>query len=211
VKLSLWPCAWATAIFATTAIAIFSGLARATDLHVLDAMRVRGESGQVVGASFLTNTILSLNALAAPPVMGFLSVLAALGLALCREWRRAILVIVGPVGALAIAQALKHGFARSRPPNVYWMVEAHGASFPSVHTIVATATVLTLALTVLDRRSLRVPILTLAIVTVGVIGLCRAYLGVHWLSDVIAAWSAGVAWSWACARTILWSRASSHT
>jgi undecaprenyl-diphosphatase len=45
-----------------------------------------------------------------------------------------------------------------------------------------------------DRRWKRVAIWAAASLLVGLIGLSRIYLGVHWPSDVLAGYAAGLIW-----------------
>jgi undecaprenyl-diphosphatase len=200
-----WTFAWSAAVgaivFAATALAVLTGAAQPVDLSLLDALRAPGLPDRLSGPPWLADAAVGLNALAAPRTIGLLSALVVSWLVVRRAWRSAALAAAGPVGALAIAQALKHGFARARPPLEYRAIEAHGASFPSVQTMLATAAVMTLAILVARatrRPALRAGVLALAMLAAILIGSCRVYLGVHWASDVIAAWGASAAWTMAC-------------
>jgi len=91
-------------------------------------------------------------------------------------------------------------------PLDYRAIEAHGACFPSVQTVLATAAIMTLAILAAHatrRPDLHAGVLVLAILAAFLIGSCRVYLGVHWASDVTAAWRLGVVWTTACALAIL--------
>jgi len=192
--------------FATSSAAVVTGAAQSFDLSLLGALRAPGLPGRLPGPPWLAEAALGLNALGAPSVIGLSSALVALGLVARRAWRPAVLALVAPVGALAIAQMLKQAFARARPPLEYRAIEAHGASFPSVQTMLATAAVLTLTILVARvtrRPAARAGVIAAAMLAAVLIGSCRVYLGVHWASDVIAAWSASAAWTLACAVAIL--------
>ena len=61
---------------------------------------------------------------------------------------------------------------------------------------------LTLALQVsalLPRRRLKAYVIVIALLLTLLIGLSRVYLGVHYPTDVLAGWSAGLAWALASA------------
>ncbi|HEX2434970.1 MAG TPA: phosphatase PAP2 family protein [Gaiellaceae bacterium] len=108
-------------------------------------------------------------------------------------------VLVAALGGAGVINALlKLVFQRPRPELAYVHLETY--SFPSGHAAVATATFTTLAF-VLGRRSggrRRIAIAAAAIALIALVGFSRLYLGVHYLSDVLAGWSFGLAWASLC-------------
>jgi undecaprenyl-diphosphatase len=48
------------------------------------------------------------------------------------------------------------------------------------------------------RRRLKAYILTLSLLLTFIVGLSRVYLGVHYPTDVLAGWMAGLAWALFC-------------
>jgi membrane protein DedA with SNARE-associated domain/membrane-associated phospholipid phosphatase len=114
-----------------------------------------------------------------------------------RSWVPAGLVVVTAVGSVAITVAGKHLVGRARPALEYAVAGEGGFSFPSGHSLNSLAVVGVLA--VLAARATaswarRVWISAGAVVLVAGIGLSRLYLGVHWLTDVLAAWLVGGTW-----------------
>lgn len=119
-------------------------------------------------------------------------VLAAL---LSGRVRLAIILAVVLLGAALFTEHVKDFVARPRPPGEP-LVPAPGYSFPSGHTLNSTVTYGLLAL-VAWRSRLPLTARRLA-VAVGVIvpvlvGSSRIALGVHYPSDVLAGWLAGIA------------------
>ncbi|CAN5372471.1 hypothetical protein BH10PSE4_BH10PSE4_16740 [soil metagenome] len=140
-------------------------------------------------------------ALGSTPVLGLISLLAAILMILLRRWREALLIAAGIAGGVEIGQVLKHGFSRERPDVLYHAVEAHNSSFPSGHAMASTAVFLILAIVVArltPDRTTRAVVLVAALACALLVGLSRIYLGVHWTSDVVAGWSVGAAWALAC-------------
>ncbi|MFC1643118.1 phosphatase PAP2 family protein [Myxococcota bacterium] len=73
-------------------------------------------------------------------------------------------------------------------------VEASGYGFPSGHAFGAAAVYLALAVGLACRwPRWRLPLLAVAWVIVVGVGVSRVYLGVHYLTDVVAGWLLGAA------------------
>jgi undecaprenyl-diphosphatase len=118
-------------------------------------------------------------------------------------WRRrsawpAILVLVTVVGSALINNAVKDVVRRDRPPAVYWLAHPGGFAYPSGHSMNALTAYAVLAFLGCQAvRSFRVRALigTVAVGLVLAIGASRIYLGVHWFTDVIGGFLAGLVWT----------------
>ena len=132
---------------------------------------------------------------------------AALGILLLkhrqRDWLVALILAV-PVG-LAINVMLKHLFALSRPTFDDPLLSLETYSFPSGHAAGATLFYGFLVAYFRHRTGdprIRALQVAFAATLVGVVAFSRIYLGVHYLSDVVAA----IAWSLAWLALCLWLR-----
>jgi undecaprenyl-diphosphatase len=119
---------------------------------------------------------------------------------LWKRWWYALLAmaLVVPGGAL-LNLMLKMAFARARPS--WGDVDLLGYSFPSGHTM--TATLVYGLLGVLVAMAVkswwwRATAVAVAFMLICAVGFSRIYLGAHYLSDVVAAFAAGVAWLAIC-------------
>jgi len=119
------------------------------------------------------------------------AVVAALAGLLWRRGRRAQARYLGLAAALSLALnlLLKAVFSR-QPPGAGTVVHASEYAFPSGHTMAAT-TLATAVTLIAWRTRWRWPVLLLAAAFALAMGLSRAYLGVHWPSDVAAGWAMG--------------------
>jgi undecaprenyl-diphosphatase len=129
--------------------------------------------------------------------LGLVTAAAAAWLARRRELLPAALVAGAFLGAETLTLALKDGFRRERPVFAHPLVSESSFSFPSGHALVSVAVYGALAYLVASRlRSLpaRVACFAAAGLVVLAVGFSRLYLGAHFLSDVLAGYSAGVVW-----------------
>ena len=109
---------------------------------------------------------------------------------------RGIALLLVMAGAAVLEGATKLALHRARP-DLFRLAAASGYSFPSGHALGATALYGWLALSLWSRvtsRWGRAGLLALAILMPLGIGLSRVYLGVHYPSDVLGGWTAGLLW-----------------
>jgi undecaprenyl-diphosphatase len=138
---------------------------------------------------------------AADLAMAAVGLLVVAVLAHQRRWREARLVAAVTLGAGALVEVLKAVVDRPRPPVSVQLAVETNASFPSGHTVLATAVLGVLA-ALLARRSgspaVRAVLPSVAVAVAVLVGLSRLYLGVHWASDVLGAWLLGCCWLVLC-------------
>ncbi len=114
-----------------------------------------------------------------------------------RAWRTAVWLVVTAVFIRHATSALKEFFDRARPAFEDGGAQYGSLSFPSGHSS-GIATLVTCGLLLawpqLAPAPRRVWALAGALVVL-LVGLTRMWLGVHYLSDVVAGWSLGVGWT----------------
>ncbi|MDQ3777251.1 MAG: phosphatase PAP2 family protein [Actinomycetota bacterium] len=135
------------------------------------------------------------------PVLINVALVAALVLAWRRELDELRLLLLAVIGAEVLTVGLKLGFQRERPFFADPLATESSYSFPSGHASVSLALYGTLALILVRHAralAVRISILAAAAILTGLIGFSRLYLGVHFLSDVIAGFSLAIAWITLC-------------
>ena len=150
---------------------------------------------------WLTEAMLPITFLGSVAFLRIASAVVGIWLAWRRAWYRLItLMLVMPGGAL-LNLLLNHAFHRQRPFFENPLVTLSGYSFPSGHAMGSTLFYGLLAWFValaLRRWRWRVLVILGAFLVVLLIGFSRIYLGAHYLSDVLGAMAAGVAWLALC-------------
>lgn len=111
--------------------------------------------------------------------------------------RAAVLLAITMAGAALLIWVLKAEFQRPRPVPFFEFSHPKTYSFPSGHALGAFCFYGALAAIIADRmpkRRWRTITWTVAVLVIGVIGFSRIYLGVHYPSDVLAGYAAGLVW-----------------
>jgi membrane-associated phospholipid phosphatase len=165
----------------------------------------------------LTDTLLasSFHANATPLATNFFLIITHFGLELLwlivillglyfvyKRLRLYLLMLVVTIGGSELLnQSLKLFFSRPRPTFDDPIITALNYSFPSGHamtSLVAYGLFAYLLASSTPNKARKLLITISAILLIALIGLSRIYLGVHYLSDVIAGFAAGGAWLAIC-------------
>jgi len=144
----------------------------------------------------------AISLLGSPVTLTMLALGVGLVLAARREW----ILLAGWLAAFAggglLDVVLKLVIRRPRPPYAAAFLPHFSWSFPSGHALASLigygmlAYVLTLLW--IHRRGAQIAVALCAAVLILAIGLSRLYLGVHYFSDVVGGYTAGVLWLSAC-------------
>jgi undecaprenyl-diphosphatase len=122
-------------------------------------------------------------------------------LLISRKYHSATLVVLATLGGLGLSSLLKSVIDRPRPTVVEHRSLAVTSSFPSGHSMMAAVVYFTLAALLsrsLRQRRLKLYVLSIAVLLTLLVGVSRVYMGVHYPTDVLAGWSAGLAWAVVC-------------
>jgi len=116
-----------------------------------------------------------------------------------RSWLPAVLGVCGLVGVGVVLVVAKYVVGRTRPPSWIAVITEDGFSFPSGHATgsfgVAVLVSWTIGHWVLRGWAARVALWAIALAAAGLVGFSRIYLGVHYVSDVVAGAFLGAAWA----------------
>jgi len=131
--------------------------------------------------------------LAVAAVAGYFVILRRHGLLL--------LLISAVCGGVVWSLLLKSAFDRPRPQIADSLSYVITSSFPSGHSMMAAATYLTLGVMLArtqQQRRLKIYFVGIAVLLMILTGISRVCLGVHYPTDVLAGWMAGLVWAVIC-------------
>lgn len=187
--------------FVLVADQVAAGRTQPLDERILLALRVDGKPSEARGPAWLPGAVRDLTALGSAPVL-LLFVMAVSGALAARGQYHAIgLLLAASAGGLLLNELLKLLFARPRPDAAFHLTDVRSLSFPSGHAMLSAIIYLTLAAflaRLVRSRRLKLYVVGVAFLLSFLVGSTRVYLGVHYASDVLAGWSAGLAWALVC-------------
>jgi len=124
-------------------------------------------------------------------------IIVAIILAVRRRWRWLIYLVITAGGGGLLNLELKHYFARARPDVAEMLRRANGYSFPSGHAMgsaVAYGALAYLAFRAIRSWPAKTAVIAFLYTLIAAVALSRVYLGVHWISDVLAGVTVGTVW-----------------
>lgn len=134
------------------------------------------------------------------PLILFTFTLGMGGLLLWQKRRlEALTFVITISGSLGLNIWLKELFARHRPALWDQVLQVSFYSFPSGHAMVSLVFYAVLVYGLIRQfRSLRLLMPIAATGLIAAIGFSRLYIGVHWPTDVVAGYAAGLVWLAVC-------------
>ncbi len=118
-----------------------------------------------------------------------------------RRLQTALFLLGAVLSGVLLEETIKSLIGRERPevdaPLPLALIR-DSASFPSGHSMLSAVVYLTLALVVAGRihgHRVRVYLIGSSLGLTFLVGVSRLYLGVHYLTDVVAGWTGGLAWA----------------
>lgn len=187
--------------FVTLSEEVFEGETRHIDEWLLRSLRRNDDPAVPIGPSWLREAGMDITALGSPAIL-VLMISAVLGLMQIRGKRRemALTIVISLSGSL-FALLLKYLLGRDRPTVVPHLREVTTPSFPSGHAMVSAVVFMTLGILltkIVEGRRAKLYCLAWALLLTILVGISRIYLGVHYPTDVVAGWLAGIGWALGC-------------
>jgi membrane-associated phospholipid phosphatase len=126
-----------------------------------------------------------------------LSMLVGLYFLYKRSWQEFAMVAVGMTGSTLLFLFLSALIGRERPPTQIWII-LNVPGFPSGHAIAVIVFYGLLAYLLVPKMPTAVwkgVVTAAALLMMGFVGFSRIFTGGHYLTDVLAGYAVGIAWS----------------
>jgi undecaprenyl-diphosphatase len=165
------------------------------------ALRTPGDPADPIGPPWLEEMARDMTALGGVLTLTMVTLMVAGYLWLSRQRRAMVFVLAATAGALVLSLALKGVFDRPRPDLVPHLSNVATTSFPSGHSMLSASIYLTLGTLLarlVKRKRLKMYFIGVAMLLTFLVGVSRVYMGVHYPTDVLAGWMAGVGWAMLC-------------
>jgi undecaprenyl-diphosphatase len=186
---------------------VFEGDTQAFDRWVLSLTRSQIDPNDPIGPRWVEEMARDATALGGVAWLAFTVVVIAIYLWLMDKAHMMLFMLAATVSGVCVNFSLKAFYDRPRPDVVTHLTHVYSSSFPSGHSMLSATVYLTLGsllAAVMPNLKLRAYVLFVAILLSIFVGISRVYLGVHYPTDVLAGWLAGLVWSLACWLVARW-------
>ena len=171
------------------------------DEWAIRALRKPSDLNEPIGPPWVSEVARDLTVLGGVTVLA-LVIAAVVGFLWLRETYGAMwFVLIATIGGLVLSTILKHLYNRPRPNLVAHLSQVYTTSFPSGHSMLSAVVYLTLGTLLANfvrERRLKFYLVSVALTLTFLVGVSRVFMGVHYPTDVLAGWSAGLTWALLC-------------
>lgn len=153
--------------------------------------------GSHIRTPILNGTAVDITALGSPALIGLFTIIGLVTLFVKNDRIGAAFLSLNVIGATLWMAILKNLIARERPNIIPRLIEVTDHSYPSGHSLVSTATYLSIAFLLsrhIKSKKLIFSVLAFTALVVFLIAFSRLYLGVHYPSDVFSGILFGTSW-----------------
>jgi len=191
--LSIWA---GSALLLSVFIKIMDSIFQTGEIHRLDLLAF--SLVEKIRSPLMTTLEKTFTSLGSTKTIIFLTLTVIVILWISKQRWIALYMLLVTIGARLGTLLIKFEIARDRPQIIPHLVKARGFSFPSGHSFVSASVYLALYLIAcgfVKNQKPRIFIFCFAFLLIILISSSRVYLGVHYLSDIMAGVSIGTAWT----------------
>jgi undecaprenyl-diphosphatase len=130
-------------------------------------------------------------------VVTVLSILFSLYFLFKKYWQELAMMTMGWIGSALLFNGLSMLIDRARPPTQIWII-VNIPGFPSGHAVAVVVFYGLLAYLLVPKiHSVfwKLVVVALALLIIGFVGFSRIFTGGHYLTDILAGYAVGIAWS----------------
>jgi undecaprenyl-diphosphatase len=171
------------------------------DDWMLRSLRNPSDPNVPIGPHWLGEVTRDLTALGGFTFLTLLTLAISGYLWLRRMYSAMLFLLAAVIGGLLVSTLLKSAFDRPRPEIVTHLSSVYTSSFPSGHSMLSATVYLTLGALLarfVSEFRFKAYFLIVALTLTGMVGISRVFMGVHYPTDVLAGWVAGLSWAILC-------------
>lgn len=209
VLLSILAILLGTCGFIAVAVGVSVGVTQKVDEQLLRMPRDPADPARTLGPPWLEEVARDLTALGGIAALSLVTAGVSGYLLISQKYHVLALLLAATLGGLLLSTLLKERFDRRRPDVVPHQSLVMTSSFPSGHSLNSAVVYLTLGsmLAGLSRQwRLKLYFFGVALLLTFLTGVSRVFMGVHYPTDVLAGWFAGLAWATLCSMVARWMR-----